>query len=63
MGKGEMVHSLTYIYQETKDNEELENGWELWGKRITAEEEVFVYRKLVALEEAEQYYLEQELLN
>lgn len=51
----------TVIYKESE--KELTNTeWEFWGKRKTPDEEVFVYRKIVTFEEAEQYY-EQELLN
>lgn len=51
----------TVIYKESET--ELNDGnWEFWGKCITPNKEVFVYRKIVTFEEAEQYY-EQELLN
>lgn len=55
----------TLIYKELKSGVEEagESGWEFWGKRITENEEVFVYRKIVTFEEAEQYELENELLN
>lgn len=49
---------LTVIYKETETDEQPE-GWEFWGKRKTPEEEVYVWRKIVALEEAETYTLEQ----
>lgn len=52
----------TLIYKELKTNIE-ETDWEFWGKRITENEEVFVYRKIVTFEEAEQYELENEVLN
>lgn len=48
----------TVIYKESR-TEVSDVGWELWGKRKTKDEEVFVYRKIVTFEEAEQY----ELLN
>ena len=48
------------IYKES-ETELTETDWELWGKRVTPKEEVFVYRKLVTHKEAEQYY-EQEAL-
>ena len=44
----------TVIYKES-DIELTDKDWELWGKRITSKEEVFVYRKVVTIEEAEQY--------
>jgi len=37
--------------------------WELWGTYTTSKNEVFVYRKIVTFEEAEQHELENELLN
>ena len=52
----------TVIYKESK-TELNENGWELWGGRRTEDEEVFVYRKVVTIEEAEQYELENGSLN
>ena len=52
----------TVIYQESR-TELNDTDWELWGKRITEDEEVFVYRKIVTLEEAEQYEMENELLS
>lgn len=52
----------TVIYKES-ETELNDKSWEFWGKRITESENVFVYRKIVTFEEAEQYYLEQELLN
>lgn len=52
----------TVIYKETEM--ELNNtDWELWGERKTEDEHVYVYRKVVTFEEAEQYYLEHDLLN
>lgn len=51
----------TVIYKESEV--ELTNtDWEFWSKRVTPDEEVFVYRKIVTIEEAQSYY-EQELLN
>ena len=50
----------TVIYKESK-KELTDTDWELWGKRITEDDEVFVYRKIVTIEEAEQYELENEL--
>jgi len=51
----------TVIYKESET--ELSNiDWELWGKRVTNDVEVFVYRKIVTFEEAEQYELEQGIL-
>ena len=47
----------TVIYKESK-TELFESDWELWGKRITKDVEVFVYRKIVTFEEAEQYALD-----
>ncbi|MEC5422407.1 hypothetical protein QGM71_02740 [Virgibacillus sp. C22-A2] len=52
----------TVIYKES-ESEITESGWDSWGKRITENEEVFVYRKIVTFEEAEQYELENDLLN
>lgn len=52
----------TVIYKESK-TELINTDWDLWGKRITNNEEVFVYRKVVTIEEAEQYELENGLLN
>jgi len=52
----------TVIYKES-ETELTDTDWELWGKKKTEDEEVFVYRKIVTLEEAEQYELENELLN
>ena len=45
----------TVIYKES-ETELNEINWDLWGKRKTEDEEVFVYRKIVTFEEAEQYY-------
>ena len=47
----------TVIYKES-ETELNKSNWELWGKRKTQNEEVFVYRKIVAFEEAERYELE-----
>lgn len=47
----------TVIYKESK-SELNDDEWELWGKRKTQNEEVFVYRKIVTFDEAEQYELE-----
>jgi len=56
------IQGKTVIYIETES--EINNeGWELWGKRVTEEREVFVYRKIVTLEEAEQYDLENDILS
>ena len=52
----------TVIYKES-ETELNDTDWELWGKRITKEEEVFVYRKIVTFEEAKQYELENDILN
>jgi len=52
----------TVIYKESSETIEKGN-WDLWGKKVTEETEVFVYRKIVTFEEAEQYYLEHEILN
>lgn len=46
----------TLIYKES-ETELLNTDWELWGKRKTEVEDVFVYRKIVTFEEAEQYEL------
>lgn len=51
----------TVIYKES-ELELTDNEWEFWGKRKTVNEEVFVYRKIVTFEEAEQYELEQGIL-
>ncbi|WP_054634805.1 hypothetical protein [Thalassobacillus sp. C254] len=51
----------TVIYKETKTNEQPE-GWEYWGKRTTTDEVLFVWRKIVPFEEAEQYDLNNERL-
>jgi len=50
------------IYKESK-TKLTETDWEFWGKRITDSEEVYVYRKIVPLEEAEQYDSENELIS
>jgi len=47
----------TVIYKESV-TELTDTDWELWGKRKTSDEEVFVYRKIVTFDEAEQYELE-----
>ena len=47
----------TVIYKES-ETELTKTDWELWGERKTEEEHVFVYRKIVTFEEAEQYELE-----
>ena len=52
----------TVIYKESEE-EFNGNGWELWGERKTEKEYVYVYRKIVTFEEAEQYELENELPN
>ena len=52
----------TVIYKES-DEMIYDNDWEFWGKRKTEDEEVFVYRKIVTFEEAEQHELENELLD
>jgi len=52
----------TLIYKESV-TELNEGNWELWGERKTETEHVFVYRKIVTFEEAEQYELENELLD
>jgi len=52
----------TVIYKESETDIK-DTDWKLWGKRKTADEEVYVYRKIVTFEEAEQYELENELLN
>jgi len=52
----------TVIYKDSK-KELNETNWELWGKRKSPNEEVYVYRKIVTFEEAEQCELENELLN
>lgn len=49
----------TVVYKESKE-EINEDGWEFWSIRDSESEEVFVYRKIVTFEEAEQFYLEQE---
>jgi len=56
------IQGKTVIYKESETVIN-KDGWELWGKRKTENEEVFVYRKIVTFEEAEQYELERELLN
>lgn len=52
----------TVIYKDS-ENELTDTEWEFWGKRVTEDEEFFVYRKIVTIEEAEQYELENELYN
>ena len=52
----------TVIYMES-EIELTDTDWNLWGKRKTEDEEVFVYRKIVTFEEAEQHELENELLD
>lgn len=52
----------TVIYKES-ETELNDTDWELWGKRKTIDVEVFVYRKIVTFDEAEQYELENELPN
>ena len=47
----------TVIYKES-ETELNDADWEFWGKRKTADEEVFVYRKIVTFEDAEQYEME-----
>ena len=47
----------TVIYKETATNDQ-PNGWEFWGERITSNEHVYVWRKIVTFEEPEQYELE-----
>lgn len=47
----------TVIYKESQ-NKLRKGEWTLWGERITGDEHVFVYRKIVTFEEAEQYELE-----
>ena len=44
----------TVIYKES-ETELTQTDWELWGERKTPNEHVFVYRKIVTFEEAEQY--------
>lgn len=44
----------TYIYKESEIESNI-TGWEFWGKRVTENENVFVYRKIVTKEEAKQY--------
>lgn len=50
----------TVIYKDTKKRL-TDTDWDLWGKRITDSDDVFVYRKIATFEEAEQY--ENNLLN
>ena len=52
----------TIIYKETETNEQ-PDGWEFWGERKTEDEHVYVWWKIVTIEEAEQYELEKRLLN
>jgi len=52
----------TVIYKES-EKELSDVEWDLWGKKKTEDEEVFVYRRIVTFEEADQYELEKELLN
>lgn len=47
----------TVIYKES-ESEISENEWNFWGKRTTGTEEIYVYRKVVTFEEANQYELE-----
>lgn len=51
------------VIQKESEIEINDTDWELWGKRKTENEEVFVYRKIVTIEEAEQYELQNDLLN
>jgi len=51
----------TVIYKDS-ETELSDTDWELWGKRKTEKEEVFVYRKIVTFDEAEQYELEKEMI-
>ena len=57
-----LKENKSVIYKES-NIELLESDWELWGKRKTEDKEVFVYRKIVTLKEAEQYELENNILN
>lgn len=50
------------IYKET-ESEINEVGWVFCGEKKTENEHVYVYRKIVTIEEAEQYELENELLD
>ena len=43
----------TVIYKESK-TELIDTEWELWGTYSTSNNKVFVYRKIVTFEEAEQ---------
>lgn len=52
----------TVIYKESK-GKLTDSDWELWGEKKTPRERVYVYRKIVTFEEAEQYELENEKLN
>ena len=55
---------MEWIYKETDINvDEVGNGWEVWGNRITTDSEKKVWRKKVSKEEAEHYYSENELLD
>ena len=51
----------TIIYKES-ETELVGMDWELWGKRTTESSVIYVYRKIVTFEEAEQNQLENELL-
>ena len=52
---------MVFIYRETKNNVQPENGWEFWGKRKTESDVFYVWRKEVSQEEAEQYELEKSM--
>jgi len=52
----------TVIYKES-ETVLTNTDWKLWGKKITDSEDVFVYRKIVTFEEAEEYELQNELLD
>lgn len=52
----------TVIYKES-ETELTDTDWEFWGERKTPDEHVYVYRKIVTIEEAEQYELENDVLN
>jgi len=52
----------TVIYQETDSQEVFPGeGWEYWGSCKTPDTEVAVWCKIVTVEEAEQFYAEQEV--
>lgn len=50
------VVRVVLIYQETSNKKSPEEGWDLWGERRTSKEKVFVWKKEVSEEEAQEFY-------